>query len=347
MTPARRFIGTTRPLADNCDTRACVSGCFITMKQDKLLYARACALPAIAAALALTSTQLSAQEAQPVTTPPPATTTTEPAPTPEATPTTTDTTATTTTTEPASPVAKSTTTKTVKRTTRTAPAKPVATTTRATTTRTAVRAAAPAPAAATPAASGPAQPAVPQSTVAPVVDMNAKPATAPAAGPVKTDNTVPILAGIALVLLAFGALVALMARRRRRRDEEAWVYDEPVAEPVAAETVAAAEPEHVVHEEQPPIVAPSAFAWGDQPSERPRADATVDEDDRMPGETWIQRAYRGPTPNNPSVSLKARLKRAAFFDKRERDVAAGTAAPVDMDAGLPDAMVDEQERETA
>jgi hypothetical protein len=43
--------------------------------------------------------------------------------------------------------------------------------------------------------------------------------------------------------------------------------------------------------------------------------------------------------------LRARLKRAAFFDKRERDVAAGTAAPVDPDAGLPDAMVEEQEAE--
>ena len=195
---------------------------------------------------------------------------------------------------------------------------------------------APAPAAA---------PAAPQSAVAPVVDLNTKPATAPAAKPAKSDNTIPILAGIALVLLALGTLVALLARRRRRRDEEAWVYDEPVAETVTTEPVAAAEPERVVHEEQPAIVAPSAFAWGEEPS-KPRADQTVDEDDRMPGETWIQRAYRGPTPNNPSVSLKARLKRAAFFDKRERDVAAGKAEPVDMGAGLPDAVV-EEERETA
>jgi len=177
--------------------------------------------------------------------------------------------------------------------------------------------------------------------------MNAKPATAPAAKPAKADNTLPILGGIALVLIALGAVVALMARRRRRRDEEAWVYDEPAAEPVATEPVAAVEPEPVVHEEQPAIVAPSAFAWGEQNNDPPRADQTVDEDDRMPGESWIQRAYRGPTPNNPSVSLKARLKRAAFFDKRERDVAAGKAEPVDMDAGLPDAIVEEQERENA
>ena len=321
------------------------------MKQKKLLYARACALPAIAAALALTSTPLLAQEAQPVTATPPTTTTTEPAPTPEVAPTTTETT-TTTTDEPATqpaPVAKRTTT-TVKRTTRTTAAKPATTATRTTTTRTVARAATPAPAptAAAPAAPTPAtQPAPQQSAVAPVVDMNAKPATAPAAKPAKADNTLPILGGIALVLIALGAVVALMARRRRRRDEEAWVYDEPAAEPVATEPVAAVEPEPVVHEEQPAIVAPSAFAWGEQNNGPPRADQTVDEDDRMPGESWIQRAYRGPTPNNPSVSLKARLKRAAFFDKRERDVAAGKAEPVDMDAGLPDAIVEEQERENA
>ena len=108
------------------------------------------------------------------------------------------------------------------------------------------------------------------------------------------------------------------------------------------------EPAPILHEEQPAIVAPSAFAWGNAPSEptRPAAQAAED-DDRLPGESWVERAYRGPTPNNPSVSLRARLKRAAFFDKREREVAAGTAEPVEMDAGLPEAMVEEQERELA
>ena len=85
-------------------------------------------------------------------------------------------------------------------------------------------------------------------------------------------------------------------------------------------------------------------AWGtDQPCDNP----TDDGSDRCPGETWVERAYRGPSPANPSVSLKARLHRAAFFDKREREVAAGKAAPIDPDAGLPEAMVEEQEREVA
>ena len=50
---------------------------------------------------------------------------------------------------------------------------------------------------------------------------------------------------------------------------------------------------------------------------------------------------RGPTPDNPSLSLKKRLQRAAFFDKRDREVAAGQAEPVDPDAGLPEAMTED------
>jgi hypothetical protein len=65
--------------------------------------------------------------------------------------------------------------------------------------------------------------------------------------------------------------------------------------------------------------------------------------DGAPGaeESHMDRAMRGPTPDNPSLSLKARLKRAAFFDKREREVAAGEAQPVDPEAGLPEAGVEE------
>lgn len=58
-------------------------------------------------------------------------------------------------------------------------------------------------------------------------------------------------------------------------------------------------------------------------------------------ETHVERAMRGPTPDNPSLSLKKRLKRAAFFDQREREVAAGEAKPVDADAGLPEALTEE------
>jgi hypothetical protein len=61
----------------------------------------------------------------------------------------------------------------------------------------------------------------------------------------------------------------------------------------------------------------------------------------MNKESHVDRARRGPTPDNPSLSLKKRLKRAAFFDQRERLAAEGKAAPVDPDAGLPDALDDD------
>ena len=40
----------------------------------------------------------------------------------------------------------------------------------------------------------------------------------------------------------------------------------------------------------------------------------------------VQAAYRGPTPDNPSLSLKHRLRRASFFDQQKRRAAA--QAPV-------------------
>jgi hypothetical protein len=153
-----------------------------------------------------------------------------------------------------------------------------------------------------------------------------------------------IIGAAILALLIIGILAfAMMRGRRRRREEQEWADAQSMNyEPF--ETAPAAEPE--AREEQPAIVGPeaSAFAWGNDETARESAAAaeTSADDDRRPGETWIERAYRGPSPSNPSVSLKARLKRAAFFDKRERDAAAGLAEPVDPSAGLPDSMLEEQ-----
>ena len=61
------------------------------------------------------------------------------------------------------------------------------------------------------------------------------------------------------------------------------------------------------------------------------------------GESHVERAALGPTSDNPSLSLKKRLKRAAFFDQRERDVAADEAVSVDPNAGLPEQMVEDIE----
>ena len=337
------------------------------MTTTNRLYAPTRALPAIAAALALSATPVLAQEAAqptpPITEPAPATPTVQPTPAPtEPAPATES-----ATPAPAAetPTAATTTTvkQSVKRTTRTASVRP-APVTRTTTRTVTTRAAAPATAAATakPAATPP--PAL-QAVPAPAVSLNATPSPAkPAAQPATANNMLPTVVGGVLALLLLGGIAALLMGRRRRRREQEWADERTLVHEPLATTAAAPEPElaleeeHVVREPEPAIehsepamAAASAFAWGNQPRHddttrvsQPTANA---DDDRLPGESWVERAYRGPSPNNPSVSLRNRLGRAAFFDKREREAAAGLSAPVDPSAGLPEAMVDEQEREPA
>jgi hypothetical protein len=313
------------------------------------LYAPTRALPAIAAALALSSTPVFAQEAQPTTTAPATTA----QPTPDTPPPATDTTTTAPATDTSTPTTTTTTKQTVKRTVRASAAKPAPVAARTVTRTVARRAAvpaAPATAAATPAPTPTAAaPPAPQTAVAPVVPLNAKPAPAKAQPSKSIDNnTLEIAGGGLLALLALGGTAAaLIGRRRSRREKE--LADEQVMAYEPFETAAAPEHAPVVHDEEPAAAA-SAFAWGNQAQADDPGhsnDRTADGDDRRPGESWVERAYRGPSANNPSVSLRTRLKRAAFFDKREREAAAGTAEPVDASAGLPDAMVEEQEREMA
>lgn len=330
-------------------------------------YARTSALPAIAAALALSSTTALAQEAQP-TTPDAVPQATAPTPTPapvDAAPVAAETPDAATSTPvdegPGSTPSHSTAKRTVHHATTPASGpRTVAKTVSTHTTHATVPAAAVAPVA--PAATTPTPPPRDNSAVKPIVDMTAadKPATAqPTAAPAdNSKETAMEIGGGALALLAIGAGALALSRRRRHEEDEA-VYDETyepeTAEPVeTAAPVADAESESAmdmprhdpVHREQANIIAPemSAFSWADRPPEA----ATVDDgSDRNRGETWVERAYRGPSPANPSASLKNRLRRAAFFDKRERDVAEGKAEPIDTDAGLPDAMIDDQERELA
>jgi hypothetical protein len=150
-------------------------------------------------------------------------------------------------------------------------------------------------------------------------------------------------------LLVLGGAAVAMNRRRHEHGEE-WIDDEPIDhQAVAADETSGIDHESAVYDQEPAMIAPpvSAFAWGDgeQASAAPTGEPMIEQDDREPGETWIQRAYRGPSALNPSVSLKTRLKRAAFFDKRDREAAAGLAERVDPTAGLPDRMVEEDQQE--
>lgn len=149
------------------------------------------------------------------------------------------------------------------------------------------------------------------------------------------DEQTAELGGGAIALLVLGA-GAVALSRRKKHDAAEWKQEGGnVAEP--------RDPlfdEPMFQDDRTPE--PSAFKWANL---RHSGERKIDNPNR--GETWVERAYRGPTPDNPSLSLRTRLKRAAFFDKRQREAAAGKAAPVDTDAGLPAAMTDEREREAA
>jgi hypothetical protein len=294
------------------------------------------ALTAIAAVLALSATPLSAQEAVPEADTSVSTTT---APTTEPVVSAPVDTTAAPTTDPLAPAEIDA-----------APAPaPVA---RSTPTRAATRSATPvrtAPSRVAPTAAAPAVSAVDATTpVEPVVAptpeaLAAAPMTPDVAPPVAANDTaisadtmLPLAgaAGLGIVALAgFG-----MAMRRRRKDDH-LVQDE-WHEPALVRPAA---PLPSVHATRPvtatagtitakPVGDRPAFAWG---ATAPGMESASDQESRM------EAAYRGPTPDNPFLSLKKRLRRAAFFDQRERAVRAGHATPVPPTAGLPKALAEQ------
>jgi hypothetical protein len=84
--------------------------------------------------------------------------------------------------------------------------------------------------------------------------------------------------------------------------------------------------------ENPSATPADASAPAASPSPSPCADPA-------PG-SHVEAACEGPTADNPSLSIKKRIKRAQFFDQREQLAAAGLAVPVEADAGLPDALAE-------
>ena len=220
---------------------------------------------------------------------------------------------------------------------------PTATTTTTTTTRT-TRSTSPTRASAAPAARSVRAPvpvarpvaAAPVATVAPVAEVvppfdpaMVAPLPEPvvatpvaAADSTSIEEMLPIAGAAGLGLLALAG--AGFAMRRRRRDDDVVVeesFREPVmsrAEPMPVAIAPIASPA--------PVGAKPAFNWGNAPRET------------APSISRIDAARRGPTPDNPSQSLKKRLRRAAFFDQRERAVAAGKALPMSPMAGLPEAL---------
>lgn len=292
-------------------------------------------MTAIAAVLALSSTAVFAQDAtvsQPVTETPATTAPVADSLAPVTTTTTTET-STEVANDPLAPAAAATT--------------PAArTVTRRTTTR--QTASVPRPARTTTAAQSAVVSPVTAAEPAPPVAVPIAPLAtemAPVTGPpaqetsLFSDDMLPIAGAAGLGLLALlGAGVAM--RRRKRRDAEQFAADEWI-EPALVAAPARVEPAPAIAPRIAPRITPTpAFGWNGTPARAApvAAAAAMPEGDHG---RHVEAAYRGPTPDNPSLSLKTRIKRAAFFDQRERLVAKGKAVPVEAGAGLPAAMASE------
>lgn len=128
------------------------------------------------------------------------------------------------------------------------------------------------------------------------------------------DEALPIAGATGLGLLVLAG-AGLAARRRRRRDElehyqanETYLAEHP-AEPEpsarewaligASQPMAAASPSAAVRTDVPRTKLPEGF-------------------DLTRFGPYTRAAYLGPTPDNPSLSLKYRLRKAAALDQRAR-----------------------------
>ena len=164
------------------------------------------------------------------------------------------------------------------------------------------------------------------------------PAPAPIAeAPATTIDILPTaaLAGLGLLVLVGGALV-LRSRRRRRLDEiedAEWQQNAEAQAALDAEPAPMVEPEPVLAEPEPVMAEPAIVA-------ATALEPTAESDDKFIGpETElsdnfdlsrfgpnVQDAYRGPTEDNPSASLKQRLRRANGMDQQERKLDAEVEA---------------------
>ncbi|MGH6652113.1 MAG: hypothetical protein ACREB7_13385 [Sphingopyxis sp.] len=192
----------------------------------------------------------------------------------------------------------------------------------------AARTAAPAPVAAAPAAVAsteviPADDAaspLPAESLAPVAAM-VEPAPAPITETAATNESFPWeLAGGAAALLIVGGAGLAFARRRRSGEDEAESaveYDTaPVAPAMAGpalarepEPVLAAQPAYALREEQV-FTIPVAPVQRSTPAFAAAPSGSMGRHEAL--------ALVGPTADNPFLTLKKRLKRARFHDRKER-----------------------------
>jgi len=210
---------------------------------------------------------------------------------------------------------------------RTTPVERTAPTTTARSTHTtaapAVERAAPEPEAVTP-------PPAPVVVPTPPVAERTAPATAPVVPTAQAnggDDILPIAGAAGAAILLIGGSLFVMGRRRR--DGRAYVAD-TVVTPVEANPPVAHRPVMAAPLATPAPATPMAHTGAaDAPSTAIPAGFDTSRFGRH-----TRAAYEGPTPDNPFLSLRRRLKRASFMDQRERMAAEGTR-PVMQEASVP------------
>jgi hypothetical protein len=138
----------------------------------------------------------------------------------------------------------------------------------------------------------------------------------PAASRLMQQNVIPMIAAAGAILLLALAGLALALRRRRRRREELFANGAHAEVVNPAMTI---EPEPEPAFVAAPAAAPVA-AMTPMHDPVPSASATPLPEgfDLSRFGPHMQAAYRGPTPDNPSLSLRHRLSKAAAMDQRER-----------------------------
>ena len=141
------------------------------------------------------------------------------------------------------------------------------------------------------------------------------------------DMALPIAGAAALGLLALGGTGIAMRRRKRRREDEEFAARQQFLDAAEAESEAEAEPPLELKPTDA-VGAGPAFAGSQAPIHDPVPAKTAQATKLPEGfdlsrfGPHVQAAYRGPTPDNPSVSLKYRLQRGAALDQQERKLAA-------------------------
>lgn len=144
------------------------------------------------------------------------------------------------------------------------------------------------------------------------------------------DWAIPAVAIAVIVIALIFAGWALSRRRRRRLDEAMWYDETPVAESEPEIAPASAEPASAED-----LVEPPEADWQPELVTPAPATAAVVHEAEQPAETTlpsgfdlsrfgphVQAAYRGPTEDNPSLSLRHRLRRGAALDQMDRRNAA-------------------------